>query len=145
MRSYNGHSPEKRLAALAWLKTQWAAGKLPIPDKCIACLRTYGTIQGHNEDYDHPERYVPICNVCHMMIHCRFRNLVRWKQYRDYVRKGWQPPPKSHTEVFGFIKTTYLAGKWGTMRHINPERESTYLDTLPDVELGTVNPTPTLF
>ena len=144
MKSYNGHSPQKRAAVGAWLTDQWNRGLLPRPDHCAACLRTDGVFHGHNEDYDQPADYIPLCNICHLMVHCRFRNLSRWHRYRDLVREGLQPPAKGHSEAFQFLRSTYLAGRFDTMHMVNPARDRTVLDDLADVEIGVVPP-PTLF
>lgn len=138
MRSYNGHSPEKRTRVGTWLADQWNRGILPRPDHCEACLRTDGVFHGHCEDYDRPTDYIPLCNVCHLMLHCRFRNLGRWHQYRNLVRDGLQPPGMAQSEAFQFLRRTYLRGNFQTMHLVNPVRERTVLDDLADVEVGAV-------
>lgn len=129
---YNGFSPQQREAVQAYLNREWAAGRLPRPARCLACLQLDGAIHGHLENYDLPDTYVPLCITCHLVLHCRYRHRAAWAEYRDRVRSGWQAPPLGQREAFGVIRSGILAGRWpdGTIRPLGDVAE-TYLDTLP--------------
>jgi hypothetical protein len=97
VKSYNGFTPEQRNESLTWLKDQYARGLRKPPTQCCACEQTKGPIDSHAEDYskpfgDHLCAY-PLCYFCHMMVHCRFRNLHAWNTYRDLVASGYQRKP----------------------------------------------------
>lgn len=87
--SYNGFSPDQRTKAGGWAKRARARGELPpIGSECFCCTSTV-RVAGHSEDYSEP--YGPhigafdLCWQCHMMIHCRTRNPVRFAQYVDAI------------------------------------------------------------
>ena len=93
MKPYNGFSEQQRNDAQAWLNAQWRTGMLQRPCKCVACGQDKGIIDAHAEDYSIPymggktDEY-HLCFRCHMMVHCRFRNLNRWKWYKEAVASG---------------------------------------------------------
>ena len=86
MNSYNGYEPKQRYKALAWLKKEWAAGtRQQTPTCCDICGQTKGHLEYHSEDYsspfgDHIGAF-GLCYICHMMLHCRFRNKKAWDIY----------------------------------------------------------------
>ena len=105
MNSYNGFEPKKRYAALAWLKKEWAQGtREQTPSKCDICTQTEGYLAYHSEDYSFPYGehigYFGLCYICHMMLHCRFKNptlmngyvkaLTERKCYDPIYGNGWQ-------------------------------------------------------
>jgi len=78
------------MRALRWVTAQYAAGTRPRATVCDTCGQREGVLDRHSEDYsepfgDHIGAY-SFCFSCHMMIHCRFRNLAAWSAYRD--RRG---------------------------------------------------------
>ncbi len=98
MNFYNGFSPNQRVKALNWSKAERAAGKRKLKaDKCMACGQTHGLIQFHSEDYSEP--FGPhigayeFCYRCHIVLHCRHRNLNGWERYKMLLRFGfsWVP------------------------------------------------------
>lgn len=98
MNSYNGFSPNQRMKALRWLRDQQAKGlRDQKPVSCDVCHQTEGLLDFHSEDYSEP--FGPnigeysLCYICHMMIHCRFRNRASWNIYKKYLREGKQFKP----------------------------------------------------
>jgi hypothetical protein len=92
VKDYNGFSAKEREDAYEWLKEQWRLGKRPKPEKCCACGQTEGVLMAHSEDYSKPygdniDRY-PLCYICHMMVHCRFRNPEKFAAYAKIVSAG---------------------------------------------------------
>ena len=105
MNSYNGYEPKERYAALAWLKKEWAKGtREQTPKCCDICGQTEGHLAYHSEDYSFPFGdhigYFGLCYICHMMLHCRYRNpslmkkyiedLENHKCYEPIYGNGWQ-------------------------------------------------------
>lgn len=93
MKSYNGYSGTLRDQAQRWLNAQWRAGTLVRPARCMACGQMEGPIDAHAEDYSLPfaagkTDEFHLCFVCHMGVHCRFKNPLAWDTYRDGVRMG---------------------------------------------------------
>lgn len=93
MNAYNGFSPQQRNRAQAWLNAQWRDGALARPAVCCACGQEHGPIDAHAEDYSEPfaqgktDEY-HLCFLCHMMVHCRFRNRAAFDRYREAVVNG---------------------------------------------------------
>jgi hypothetical protein len=93
MKSYNGFSPAQRMKALKWSRARRAAaGEPAAPSICDSCGQTHPPLTYHSEDYSEPfgphiGQYA-LCYICHMMIHCRFRNPARWRTYKEAIRKG---------------------------------------------------------
>lgn len=93
MKDYNGFSAAQRRKAQAWLNRQWRSGSMTRPRICQACGQDQGIIDAHAEDYSEPfaagktDQY-HLCFRCHMMVHCRFRNMERWRSYRQAVAGG---------------------------------------------------------
>lgn len=96
MNPYNGFTGDQRNRAQRWLNSQWAAGHFPRPAQCCACGQADGIIDAHAEDYSEPFRHgktdqYPLCFVCHMMVHCRFKNPAAWDRYRELIGRGCRP------------------------------------------------------
>lgn len=132
MKSYNGFSPEQRYKALAYHKEQIKLGKKPPkPDCCDACGQTEGFLTWHSEDYSEPfGEHIGqhgVCYVCHMMIHCRFRNRFAWAYHIDELRKGKMPQPMHTANWRVFLNM-----------HLNRAGSHIYLD-------GKVNPNSFIF
>lgn len=93
MKSYNGFSATQRQKAQNWLNEQWKAKRLERPHKCVSCTQDQGIIDAHAEDYTEPfeagktDKY-HLCFRCHMMLHCRFRNLEAFSVYTQRVKDG---------------------------------------------------------
>lgn len=111
MKSYNGFSPELRNKSQRWINAEYAAGRRQRPTKCVACGQTKGIFDAHSEDYsepfgDHIGEF-GICFVCHMMLHCRYRNKEAWEEYKACVRLGYMFKP-FHTRNFGSFASRHL-------------------------------------
>ena len=96
MKSYNGFDPKQRYKALAYHKEQIATGNKPArPECCHACGQTEGVLVWHSEDYSEPfGEHIGehgLCYVCHMMIHCRFRNRKAWQYHIGQLLQGRMP------------------------------------------------------
>lgn len=96
MNSYNGFSPSQRNRAGAWIRAERAAGRLPRPERCVACGST-GLIDDHAEDYSEPfgphVHAFPLCYRCHMMVHCRHGSGARaFAAYLDELDAGRRWP-----------------------------------------------------
>ena len=128
--SYNGHSGEKRVRVQRWLNTQFDAGELPRPSKCAACAQSEGVLDAHLEDYDRPETFVPLCVICHLALHCRFRNVAGFVEYRRRVAEGYQHPAVlDRRTALGELQRTVMKGVFpGIVRPDAPG--ATFLDTL---------------
>lgn len=85
---YNDFPPNARTKAGQWYRRQVASGLLVVDDNCMTCGSPQ-RVNGHSEDYSSP--YGPhigafdLCWFCHMMIHCRKRNLIAWDRYCEHV------------------------------------------------------------
>ena len=141
LRSYNGFTATERMTAYRWLMAEYAAGRRMRPVACDACTQTAGLIEPHSEDYSSP--FGPhigqwgVCYTCHMMIHCRFKALDRWDEYRSAVRAGaiFAPIAKRAFPVF--------AGRFLRGPLPMPER---YRESVPEtlldlIEHGELRPT----
>lgn len=112
MKDYNGYSGAQRDKAQRWLNAQWAAGAFPRPSRCCACGQTHGIIDAHAEDYSEPFAHgktdeYPLCFVCHMMVHCRFRHPAAWAAYRRHIGNGYLFQP-FYTRNFPLFQKLYL-------------------------------------
>lgn len=115
MKDYNGFTGAQRDKAQRWLNQQWAAGKFPRPSRCCACGQTHGIIDAHAEDYSEPFAHgktdeYPLCFICHMMVHCRFRNRDAWDRYRAIIGNGGRFPG-FETRNFPLFSSMYLGAK----------------------------------
>lgn len=127
MNSYNGFSPETRNRAQNWLRKQWQSGALDKPARCCACGQDQGIIHAHAEDYSEPFRAgvtdeYHLCFVCHMMVHCRFKNRRAWKRYCDAVARGLRSAPTYANNFYAF-KAAFLDK--------NPELQMTVQGEIP--------------
>jgi len=114
MKAYNGFSGELRNKAQAWLRAEWAAGRLARPAKCCACGQDKGVIDAHAEDYSLPfaagkTDEFHLCFICHMIVHCRFRNRTHWDRYRETIRAGGHFAPY-FSRQFGRFVAEHLDG-----------------------------------
>ena len=111
MKSYNGFSAAQRNKAQAWLNGQWRSGKLAKPSVCHACGQTQGVIDAHAEDYSEPfaagktDQY-HLCFQCHMMVHCRFHHLEKWRWYKEAVADGMTFEPYFKRDFGRFARDT---------------------------------------
>lgn len=134
MNSYNGFSGDQRARAQRWMNEQWRTGKLERPSCCDACGQVDGAIHGHAEDYSEPfgphlQEYW-LCFLCHMMLHCRFRNPEAWERYREQLRQGARFAP---ARTFGDVVREHI-GRPGVPDGMGAPRGPTVLDlieTLP--------------
>lgn len=116
MNSYNGYEPKERYAALAWLKKEWAKGtRKQTPKCCDICGQTEGYLAYHSEDYSYPYGdhigYFGLCYICHMMLHCRFRNPALMEQYIWALSEKRQYAP-IHGNNWREFKTSCLQDKF---------------------------------
>ncbi len=91
MNGYNGFSGKQRLAALKWFRNQQAKGMKPHnPSECDICTQTNGALEWHSENYSSPfGKHIGqfgLCYICHMMIHCRYKNQTAWKIYKQAIK-----------------------------------------------------------
>lgn len=115
MNSYNGFSPAQRYKALAWFKKEIKEGRKPEkPDVCDCCGQTNGHLMWHSEDYSEPfGKHIGehgLCYVCHMMVHCRFRNKSLWQEFVNILTSGKKPQPYYYNDWKSF-KAEYLINK----------------------------------
>ena len=121
MNSYNGYSGPQRLKALAWIKKQYAKGvKPPKPCACDVCSQTEGLLMWHSEDYSEPfgeniGRF-GLCYICHMMIHCRFRNPYVWQKYKEAINDGFCFEPYYKNDWNSF-RVEFLLNKFQTRKY----------------------------
>jgi hypothetical protein len=137
MNSYNGFPGELRQRSWTWAKAEIKAGRQAPASKCCACEQIEGPLDYHCEDYSEPFGphifEFPMCFVCHMMVHCRFRNTEAWKRYREAIAGGvcYAPAPGRSFDYFG---SAFLV-KYGTgvpfVQHDPPE-----VRVLDNIEAG---------
>lgn len=116
MNSYNGFSPKQRYKALKWFKEQISQGlRSEKPKCCDICGQPHGFLQFHSENYSEPFGdhigEIGLCYICHMMIHCRFKNPLKWACYKMTLQQGmrysaystnnWVKFKKEFLEPFG--------------------------------------------
>jgi hypothetical protein len=137
LKTYNGFDHYQRMAALRWLKREYAAGRRTPPVKCDACGQTDGLIQAHSEDYSVPHAnhtgFYGVCYRCHMMIHNRFKNHKAWETYKRQIRSGLIFYPITSFNVF-CGETLRAMGRNIACRQVEPH--ITFLDKLSDSEQG---------
>ena len=125
--SYNGFSGAQRDRAQAWLRAEWASGRLKRPRVCCACGQDRGVIDAHAEDYSEPfaagkTDEFHLCFTCHMILHCRFRNRAAWDRYRGAIRLGGRFRAYLKRD-FGTFSAEHLDGDEGferAWRHFTP-------------------------
>lgn len=103
---YNGFSPSERSAAGNLIRRKIREGKWVPLISCDACGQAVGVIHAHLEDYSKPETYMPMCFVCHMLLHCRFRAPGAFYSYVTLLELGERVRPVS---TWGVIQK-HLAG-----------------------------------
>jgi hypothetical protein len=134
LNSYNGFTPEQRMEALRWTKAEYAAGRRAPPRQCCVCGQTKGIIEPHSEDYskpygEHIGKY-PLCYVCHMILHCRFRAPDAFRVYQNQMRQGLQFPAY-HTRAWERFVKEYLEQKASQLPRLLVRASGpTFLDTL---------------
>ena len=98
MKSYNGFTPKQRLAGDKIIKKAIEDGILmKLSDcKCKFCGQDKGIRHYHCEDYS-PENIlndaIPVCWLCHMMIHSRFKHPKSYVKYFREIKKGKRYSP----------------------------------------------------
>lgn len=124
VKSYNGFSPAQRMRALNWLKGEYAAGRRAKAVECDCCGQTKGIIEHHSEDYsepfgDHIGAW-SLCFICHMMIHCRYRNPRAWTRYKESIADGFtfEPFYNRNWDAFRrrFLESEFMADGMGDKR-----------------------------
>lgn len=111
MNSYNGYTPAERIRALHWLQREYAIGRRKPPTVCDVCGQNLGVIEAHSENYSAPYgdnigRF-GLCYICHIMLHCRFRNPVAWERYKTATENGARFQPFYSRDFIAF-KRLYL-------------------------------------
>lgn len=91
--AYNGFHVKYRMSQSARVNSAIKRGLVERPEKCLTCCQTEGIIMGHQEDYDFPYAYFPVCYVCHRMIHQRFKRPELYLRYRAALRLGYRSEP----------------------------------------------------
>jgi len=121
MNSYNGYEPKQRVAAYAWLKKEWAAGRRQkTPKRCDVCFQEKGHLEYHSENYsfpfgDHIGEF-GLCYICHMMIHCRFKSKESWNIYIKALEDKKQFIPFTGRSWYGF-RIECLIGKFINLKY----------------------------
>lgn len=120
MNSYNGFSPSHRYKALAWFKKEIKEGRKPAkPDICDACGQKDGVLVWHSEDYSEPfGSHIGehgLCYPCHMMVHCRFKNVELWGLYVQTLMSNKMPEPFFFNDWKSF-KQQYLIDKMESVK-----------------------------
>jgi hypothetical protein len=116
MSPYNGFTEAQRNEAQKWLNNQWDSGAMERPHTCCACGQTEGVMDAHAEDYSKPyeqgktDQY-HLCFTCHMMVHCRKREPIKWKAYKEAVLDGVRYAPH-YTRNWIRFKSEMLDGAY---------------------------------
>lgn len=79
LKPYNGFSGLQRLRTWelgSWLRRR---GKLFLGKACDFCGHDQ-RLGGHSENYADVERALTLCSGCHLTIHLRFKQPVRWRR-----------------------------------------------------------------
>jgi len=98
MKSYNGFSPQERIAGDKIIKQAIKDGVLESLDKavCVTCGQDKGIRHYHCEDYS-PQNIIAdskcMCWRCHMILHSRFRFPKQAKKYFEEVKQGKRYAP----------------------------------------------------
>jgi hypothetical protein len=80
------------MKAFNWLKGQWEHGTRQMkPNSCDICTQQNGILDYHSENYsspfgDHIGAF-GLCYICHMMLHCRFKNPKTFQIYLDSLKQ----------------------------------------------------------
>lgn len=113
MNDYNGFTPAERNRAQRWINKHLEAHLIQRPVACCACGAKDCIIDFHCEDYNEPYgpqtiKY-PLCYVCHLMVHCRFKSPKQWKRYLEDLRVG-KIFPLFKTRSWERFKELFLVG-----------------------------------
>lgn len=116
MKSYNGFTATERMNAFRWLKLEIAAGRKPkSPTSCDVCGQSEGSLMWHSEDYSFPYGkhigHYGLCYICHMMIHCRFNNPLKWDEYKSKITEGFKYEAYKGNNWVGF-RQDFLVGDY---------------------------------
>ena len=100
MNPYNGFSEAERNAA--WVIQKKAiVNKTLVQMPCEMCSQGLGMLMPHLEDYTRPlSAYHWLCVECHMSLHGRFSNPVRWVKLLLKLRDGYKAPIYSNVMTF---------------------------------------------
>lgn len=125
---YNGFTPAERAKGGAAYNAAIRSGVVKSPTQCEACQAAEG-VTGHNEDYETPLQFFEVCFLCHMMIHCRYRDVGRWQLYLSLLDEGAVLARVSGWPEF---REKYLSGDLDALvvAHAEP-REPSFLHALP--------------
>ncbi|RSN38581.1 hypothetical protein DMC64_41680 [Amycolatopsis sp. WAC 04197] len=128
--TYNGFSGAQRERVQSWLTREFAAGRIERPTQCESCGQNEGVIDAHHENYDEPTSFVGLCVICHLALHCRFRNTEGFLEYRRRVAEGYQHPAVlDRRTALGELQRTVMKGVFpGRVRPDAPG--ATFLDSL---------------
>lgn len=146
MKDYNGFTSAQRSKAQRWLNAQWGARTFHRPTVCCACGQRHGVIDAHAEDYSEPFTYeklmsYPLCFICHMMVHCRFRNFPVWDAYREKVREGWRYPAFNGRNFPGFIAAFFNGATFPAGEQFDRPEQTRYpLDVIAASDRRTAPP-----
>lgn len=88
--NYNGFTGKQREDSLKRVHKLWDSGQVPRPTKCLACEQEVGVIHGHSEDYSDDHVHIPICIMCHLLLHMRWQLPEQWEDYKLAVRNGFR-------------------------------------------------------
>lgn len=130
---YNGWSVQERNRSARLHAEAYGGGREPRPTICIACGQTQGRIDSHMEDYDDPwDGIMPLCYLCHLMVHCRQTNPYAFERYRRLILDGWR---FRAVGGFGSVLRFLRGGDLPRDRVTVPKR-----DWLGEIDVGWHNP-----
>ena len=138
MNSYNGYTPHQRMKAFNWLKEQWACGKRQQkPNCCDICSQTDGILDYHSENYsspfgDHIGAF-GLCYICHMMLHCRFKNPKTFQIYLESLKQKKMYEPY-HSRNWNAFRKDCLIDRFENMRY-EKVKQNNY-ELYKDMSLG---------
>jgi hypothetical protein len=136
LNSYNGFTPDQRMAGLRWLKNEYAEGRRRPPVKCDVCGQTKGILEAHSEDYSEPHGdnigQFGLCYPCHMMLHCRFRHPRALSVYSRLIEAGKRSEPFFSRNYPMFRDRVLLAMDF-PIEEVPPEEATGITVTLADI------------
>ena len=104
MKPYNGFSGKLRNISWQIQKQLKQHGELDWTNSpCCICQCVDGLIMPHLENYFDYKNYYPLCVVCHMRCHARFKAWNSWIAYLIEIRSGYTS--KGYNSVISYFGT----------------------------------------
>jgi hypothetical protein len=142
--SYNGFTGKEREASLRRVHKLWDSGEVPRPTKCLACAQEVGVIHGHSEDYSDDKVHIPICIMCHLLLHMRFQMPQVWDDYRLAVRNGfrYQGKPLEQRNALYVLKNLVPGVIYEDEHYVGTVTSGTVLDMICPIKFQHPNARP---